>query len=134
MPPADRAALLEQVNKSRAQFANPEVIKQMEAMKTAERAEESRQRGVMAAEVEQTTPADPNVLFARRLREFLDATADVNFEARTISLTLGSDGIEFLDRADRARHWMWQQAVIVGPEATAAARAAAAAWLKEIGP
>lgn len=57
----------------------------------------------------------------------------MNFEARTISLTLGSDGIEFIDRADRAKHWIWQQAVIVGPEATAAARTAAAAWLKEIG-
>ena len=63
---------------------------------------------------------------------FLDLTADVNFSARTLSLTGGPDGIEFLDRADRERHWIWQEAAIVGPEATAAARAAAATWLKEI--
>jgi hypothetical protein len=56
----------------------------------------------------------------------------VNFSARTISLTGGPDGIEFRDKADRQRSWMWQEAVIVGPEATAAARAAADAWLKEI--
>ena len=70
----------------------------------------------------------------RRLREFLDATAEVNFAARTISLTGGADGIEFIDKADRQRNWMWQEAVIVGPEATSAARAAAQAWLKEIQP
>ena len=41
------------------------------------------------ANVDETTPADPNRLFARRLREFLTATADVNFSARTINLTGG---------------------------------------------
>ena len=71
-------------------------------------------------------------MFARRLREFLAATADVNFAARTISLTGGPDGIEFMDKADREKPWMWQAAVIVGREATVAARVAAEAWLKEI--
>jgi hypothetical protein len=132
MAPAERAALLAQVNTARAQFTNPAYIAQLEATKTAERERERQEGAAMAADVDKTTPADPNVLVARRLREFLEATTDVNFEARTISLTLGSDGIEFLDRPDRARHWIWQQAVIVGPEATAAARTAAAAWLKEL--
>ena len=77
-------------------------------------------------------PANPQQLFARRLREFLDATANVNFAARTVSLNGDADGIVFLDRADRRRHWIWQQAVIVGPEATAAARTAAQTWLQEI--
>ena len=86
----------------------------------------------LAATVEATTPADPRKLFARRLREFVEATADVNFSARTIALTGGPDGIEFIDPADRKKSWLWQEAVIVGPEATAAARAAAQEWLKEI--
>jgi hypothetical protein len=79
-------------------------------------------------------PLDPEVVFARRLREFLDATADVNFSARMRSLDGGPDGIVFLDRADRTRHWIWQLAVIAGPDATSAARAAAQAWLQEIAP
>jgi hypothetical protein len=99
---------------------------------TAERAAERVQEEKLAEEVEAATPADPRPLFARRLREFLNATADVNFSARTISLTGGPDGIEFKDKADRARPWMWQAAAIVGPEATMAAREAAQAWLKEI--
>jgi hypothetical protein len=132
MPPAERAVMLEQVKTARAQSTNPAYIKQLEATRTAERERESQSRRVMADEVDKKTPGDPNVLLARRLHEFLDATADVNFAARTISLTLGSDGIEFIDRADRAKPWMWQLAVIVGPEATGAARTAALAWLKEI--
>ena len=34
--------------------------------------------------------------------------------------------------ADREKDWMWQSAVILGREATMAARAAAEAWLKEL--
>jgi hypothetical protein len=134
MPPAERAPIQEQIAKARASYADPATIKQMQAQLAAERARESAQTAELMAEVEETMPADPRKLFARRLREFLNATADVNFSARTITLVLepNGDGVEFMDKADRARHWMWQEAAIVGPEATAAARAAASAWLKEI--
>ena len=77
-------------------------------------------------------PSDPQLLFARRLRQFLAETADVNFSARTISLTGGADGIEFVDPVDRKRSWLWQLAAIAGREATAAARAEAESWLKDI--
>jgi hypothetical protein len=42
----------------------------------------------------------------------------VNFSARTISLTGGPDGIELVDPADRKHSWLWQEAVIVGQEAS----------------
>jgi hypothetical protein len=136
MPPADRAPIQEQIDKGRASSKDPAVIKQMQARLAEERARESGDTAKSLAKLEKTLPADPRTIFARRLREFLDATADVNFSARTITLTLeqNGDGIEFVDKADRARHWIWQEAVIAGPEATAAARAAASAWLKEIEP
>lgn len=132
MPPKDRALIMEQVEKARATFTNPVYIDTLRQQLTAERALESAQRSESAGDVERTTPANPRTLFARRLREFLEATADVNFSARTIRLTGGPDGIEFIDKADRARPWMWQAAAIVGSEATAAAREAAQAWLREI--
>ncbi len=136
MPPAERAPIQEQIAKARASYADPAAIKQMQARLAAERAQESGGTAKRMAEAEETTPADPRRIFARRLREFLDATTDVNFSARTISLVLepNGDGIEFVDKADRERHWIWQTAVIAGSEATAAARAAASAWLKEIEP
>jgi hypothetical protein len=132
LPPKERDTLLELVKQSFANLTNPAYADKLRAQLTAERAAESEQTRKSAEEVEATTPADPRPLFARRLREFLDATADVNFSARTISLTGGHDGIEFKDKADRARPWMWQAAAIVGPEATMAAREAAQTWLKEI--
>ncbi len=132
MPPKDRDMLMEQVKQALANLTNPAYADKLKAQLAAERAQESGQRSEMAIDVETTTPADPRTLFARRLREFLNATADVTFSAKTISLTGGPDGIEFIDKADRAKPWMWQAAAIVGSEGTAAAREAAQAWLKEI--
>jgi hypothetical protein len=132
MPPKDRDLIMEQVTQALANLKNPAFADKLRAQLSAERAAESEQRRKMAEEVEVTTPADPRPLFARRLREFLDATGDVNFSARTINLTGGPDGIGFIEKADRAKPWMWQAAAIVGSEATSAARAAAEAWLKEI--
>ena len=132
LPPADQPQFLAKIKEAQALVTNPDFIKARRAALEAERAQESGNDGALARDVEEQTPANAQTLLARRLRQFLDATADVNFSARTISLTGGPDGIEFVDRADRKRHWMWQEAAIVGAEATGAARAAAQAWLKEI--
>jgi hypothetical protein len=132
MPAKERETILEKLKQGRAMLTSPEFIKQRQEQVAAERARDSGRGSEIAADVEETTPADPRKLFARRLREFLNATADVNFSARTISLTGGPDGIEFIDKADRAKPWMWQAAAIVGREATGAAREAAQAWLKEL--
>ena len=98
----------------------------------AERAQESGRDAAHVKEAEDKLPDDPQKLFARRLREFLEGTADVNFSVKTISLIGGPDGIEFVDPADRKHSLLWQEAVIVGHEATLAARVAAEAWVKEI--
>jgi hypothetical protein len=132
LAPAEQEKILAAWKEAQAKATSPEFIEATRKVLDAERAEARGNDARLTAEVEQQTPADPQTLFARRLREFLELTADINFPARTISLTGGPDGIEFVDKADRQRHWMWQAAAIVGPEATAAARAAAQAWLKEI--
>ena len=132
LPPQEQEKILAAWKKAQSDADSPEFIAARRKRIEDERAEAGRSEARLIEEVEQQTPADPQRLFARRLREFLGNTADVNFSARTISLTGGPDGIEFLDRADRQRNWMWQAAAIVGPEATRAARAAAEAWLKEI--
>ncbi|MGE0464784.1 MAG: hypothetical protein AB7Q16_25745 [Vicinamibacterales bacterium] len=98
------------------------------------RGDRARSDEASAREANERYPADPRRIFARHLRAFLDDTADADFSVRTISLTGGADGIEFVDPWPRQKPVMWQLAVIAGPEATAAARAAAEAWLKEIEP
>ena len=82
MPPKDRDMLMEQVKQALANLTNPAYADKLRAQLAAERAQESGQGSEIAVEVEATTPADPRKLFARRLREFLNATADVNFSAR----------------------------------------------------
>jgi len=132
LPPQDRAAILEQVNENERRLKSPEFVKQLQAQLAEERAQTRGQDADAATRNAERIPADPKQLFAQRLRQFLDVTSDVDFSTKTISLTGGPDGIEFIDPAARKKHWMWQEAVIVGPDATAAARAAAQAWLKEI--
>ena len=132
LSPAEQAKILAAWKQAQDQAASPEFLAAKRKGLEAERAAASESEANLIAEVERSTPADPQILFARRLREFLEITADVNFSARTISLTGGPDGIELLNKADRQRHWIWQEAAIVGREATTAARAAAEAWLKEI--
>lgn len=132
MEPAARAKVLENIKVQEAQMRSPETIKMLKAALEAERGDRLASEISAVRSATERYPTDPNDLFARRLREFLQETADADFSARTISLTGGADGIEFVHPAHRDRHWMWQLAVIAGREATTAARAAADAWLKEI--
>ena len=132
LPAAQQQMVLEKLREQEAMLKNPELIAQRRAALEAERGATAGSEADATRRVEEALPANPQLLFARRLREFLDATTDVNFSARTLSLNGSVDGIVVLDRADRNRHWSWQLAVIAGPEATGAARAAAQAWLTEI--
>jgi hypothetical protein len=132
LPAADAAKILESVRQQEALLRSPEMIQELREAMAAQRAAEAGSDTALAKEVNEKYPPDPQELFARRLREFLDGTQSVNFAATTISLTGGADGIEFVDPADRKKSWLWQEAVIAGQEATTAARAAAEAWLKEI--
>jgi len=132
LPPAQQKMVLDKLREQEAMLTSPEFLAQRRAQLESERAATSGEDAALARRVEEELPGDPRVLVARRLREFLAETADVNFSARTFSLNGDANGIVFRDAADRKRHWLWQQAVIVGPEATAAARAAAESWLREI--
>lgn len=130
--PKTGAAILENVKKQEAQIRSPEFAKMLRTGMEMERAEKTASAGSSNRESIAKYPVNPEEIFARHLRQFLNDTADANFSARTIHLTGGPDGIEFVDPADRKRSTTWQMAVIVGREATTAARAAAEAWLKEI--
>jgi hypothetical protein len=126
------AALLESIKKQEEQIRSPEFARALRTGLEIERAGKVESSGNSNREAIAKYPANPEDIVARRLRVFLADTADANFSARTIHLTGGPDGIEFVDPADRRRSTTWQMAVIAGPEATAAARAAAQAWLNEM--
>jgi hypothetical protein len=128
LPPAAAKDTLNEIKEAEASIQSGETERMAREMIEADRAE----RGASAKATNERYPANPQVIIARRLREFLNETADANFSAKTLSLTGGVDGIVMVERADQKHSWIWQEAVIVGQEATGAARAAAEEWLKEI--
>jgi hypothetical protein len=132
LPAEQQKMVLDKLREQEAMLKSAEYLAQRRAHFEALRSDASSADADYARRVEEALPADPRVLIARRLHEFLTETAEVNFSARTFALNGDANGIVFRDAADRKRHWLWQQAVIVGPEATAAARAAAESWLREI--
>jgi hypothetical protein len=75
-------------------------------------------------------PADLQVWIARQLRTFLDATSDVDF---TLKIELWEGMPISKSSTAKGKSWQWMECAYAGREATMAARAAAEAWLKEIG-
>jgi hypothetical protein len=72
---------------------------------------------------------DPNVTLRRRLREFLDLTENVDYDARTTGeRRTGS----FVDPEYEAKHNAWKMCYRAGREAGEAARAFAEEWLAEL--
>jgi hypothetical protein len=130
LPPAERDKLLAQMKEQEAQMAETRAL--LQKTREAAEAERKAQSKAQAEEFEIRFPADPNQLVARRLRAFLDETADADFTARIIRLTEGPDGMEFISPAHREKSVTWQLAVLAGPDATRAARTAAEAWLNEV--
>ena len=74
-------------------------------------------------------PADPRTLVKQRLREFLDATADVDYAAKLVQ---SGTRKRFANADYEAKPGDWKLAFRAGKETTEKARAFATAWLKEL--
>lgn len=79
---------------------------------------------------EETAPPDPWTLIARRIRQFLDVTKDVDFSAKLVPQ--GSK-MRFADARYEEKPGEWKLCFRAGREATEAAREFAKAWLAELG-
>lgn len=123
-----------QADAQRKQFAS--IQKNLAAVYRREiedsRAKEKTDYDEATREWETRYPVDVNVFVAKHLREFIDATGDVDFSAKLVRSPV-DNSLGLADPALRRKPWQWQESVLYGPEAIAAARAAASAWLKELG-
>lgn len=79
---------------------------------------------------EEDFPADSRVLVAKRLKSFLDLSADVNFDAK-LAPRYGKN--VFVDARYEQKPSEWKLCYRAGKEATGAAREFASSWLKELG-
>jgi hypothetical protein len=129
--PADQRKQLEDVMKqSEAQLNSPEMQKLVRDGIVADRASQQESYKQALADWQTRLPENPNPLVAKRLRAFLDTTADIDFAAQLAP----KDGkMRFVNPKHEARSTEWKLYFRAGKEAVGAARTIAAAWLKELG-
>lgn len=132
--PADQRKQIEDAMKQAqdmlAKADTPEMRKmQLDAIK-ARRAQETKDYEQALSAWQRDFPENPTGAIAKRLREFLTVTADVDFNAKLKPV----DGrLLFENSLYQNKAQAWKLCFRAGREATSAARAAVASWLKEIG-
>jgi hypothetical protein len=133
LPPEQRKAMEESLKNATdmvAKMNTPENRRmRLDAIK-AERAERAKEYDAAVAKWRQDYPDDPKSVVVRRLREFLQLSADVDFNA-TLKTQDGRSVFE--NPAYQAKSSQWKLCFRAGREATTAARAAVHAWLIELG-
>ena len=108
--------------------------KDIEAMLKEQRAEDVKAHDEAVKALDKAFPADSRALVASRLKNFLDETKDVAFEATLADA--GPDGRPkkkvFADAALEAKSAQWKLCFRAGKPATDAARAFAQKWLTDL--
>jgi hypothetical protein len=133
MPPDMRKSMEAVVKEAEANNAKLEKDPQMVAMLRqgieAQRASEQEAYQGRLEAYGRRWPADPKALVARRLKEFLEVSADIDFDAKLVP---AGRLMRFADAVYEQKPPTWKLCYRAGREATAAARQAAQAWLKGI--
>ena len=111
---------------SMKQMDTPEFRKMERQGIEMQRKQEDENHRQQLARWEKELPADPKELVKARLEQFLEATEDVDFDAKL-------NGRKFANAAYERKPQEWKLAYRAGKEPVAKARAFAAAWVKELG-
>jgi len=132
--PAEQRKAVEEGLKAAAEMTakmnTPEMRKmRLDGIK-AERAERTKEYDADLAKWKQEYPEDPKPVIVKRLKEFLALSADVDFNAKLKST---GETSTFENPAYQSKSSQWKTCYRAGKEATAAGRAAAQAWLTELG-
>jgi hypothetical protein len=131
MPPEMRKQMEETVKQVEAQFAAQEKDPQMAALMKQglemQAVEEKKAYEGRVAAHEKRFPADPKALIARRLREFLATSKDVDFNAKLVPGPGGK--MVFANAAYEEKPPEWKLCYRAGRESVEAARTFAAGWL-----
>jgi hypothetical protein len=133
LPPEQRKQIedaMKQAQEMAAKMDTPEMRKmRLDAIK-AKRDQETKEYQKALADWQRDFPENPNGAIAKRLREFLAASADIDFNAKLKPV----DGrMLFENSTYQNKPEPWKLCFRAGKEATTAARAAVQAWLKELG-
>lgn len=133
--PAEQRAQIEQAMNAAqaltAQMNTPEMRKMRLDGIASDRAARMQEFQQALAAWMRDYPENPAPIVAKRLREFLAVSADVDFSA---ALTSRNGKMVFENPSYEEKPAQWKICYRAGKDATMAARAAVQAWLKELGP
>jgi hypothetical protein len=111
------------------QDPNNALIKMMADGEKMNFEEQTQKYKIELSKWEKEQPTDPKQLIKNRLQEFLDLTADVDFNAQ---LKERNGKMIFVNTAYEQKSADWKKAFRSGKEAVTAARSVAQEWLKEL--
>ena len=129
MPPdqqKDMQDLVKQMKDQMASLDSPQQKKMMTDGINMQNASDQQQYEQRLKKFDADYPADINLLVARRLQEFLDLSATVNFDAKL------KNGWGFVDQKYEDESGDWKVCYRAGKPAVDAARTFAQEWLKEL--
>ena len=130
MPPDQQAQMQDAIKAMRAQesqYDDPSMKQMLATSLAQENLDAKRQYEENLKEFNDDHPTDVNVLVARRLKEFVDLSGTVNFDAK-----LDANG-SFVDQKYENQDGNWKFLYRAGKPAVDTARAFAQEWLKELG-
>lgn len=122
------AQLQESIDK---QAKDPQMAAIMKQSYAAQAAGDVEQHKKDVAEYEKRWPADPKVLIAKRLRQFLDETNGMDWNAKLEPMNGGK--MRFADASLEGKPDQWKLYFRAGKEPVEAARAFATEWLRQLG-
>lgn len=123
-------AAMEQAAAIVKQMDTPEMRKMMLDGIRMQREESTRRYQQELKKWQEEYPESPAPVIAKRLKAFLDASADVDFDAK---LEQKNGKMRFVNQEYESKSSEWKLCYRAGKEPVTAARAAAAAWMKELG-
>lgn len=133
LPADQQKSALEILENAEKQFkamqTNPEMQAAVQQGIVDQRQEAKRGHESAMKDWEKNFPADSRVAIARRLKEFLAVSADVDFDAKLVA----RNGRMIFANADyEQKPWEWKTCYRAGKETVTAARQFATVWLGEI--
>lgn len=133
MPPEQRKQLeeaMQQAAEITKQMDTPDMRKMMIDGIRMSREQQSTEYTAAMKKWNEEYPENPNPVIAKRLKAFLDMSATVDFDAKLVEK---NGKMRFENQTYESKPSEWKLCYRLGKEPVLAARAAAEAWMKELG-
>lgn len=134
LPEAERVKALAGFSAEETRIRSPENRTSIRAVLETTRTQDSANSGAAVADWAARYPSDPQMFVKQYLQAFLAATDQVDYTLPShIVRNAGGEVLGFLSPGYTERPWQQVHAILIGKDAVQAARAAAEAWLRDLG-